>query len=51
MKSKDGSMNNCEHPKDKQIWIPEEEDVNVRENLICGICNKNLRLPQPDDEL
>ena len=32
----------CEHINTE--YIPEEEDTNVRENLICLDCGKNLPL-------
>ena len=36
----------CTHPKEYQIYQPEEYDTNVRESLYCEICNADLPIPE-----
>lgn len=32
----------CQHPKDEIEYQPREEDNNVSESVICGMCGKDL---------
>ena len=41
-------MGECTHTN--KHWIPAEEDTNVRENLICLDCNKNLSLEMEGED-
>ena len=37
----------CEHKHPE--YIPNEDDTNVSEQLICNDCGMDLDLPEPDD--
>jgi len=44
----------CQHPQDDIEYQEKEEDINVPESAICGVCGKDLELEalEPDwDEM